>query len=858
MTSSGSHFSSLSVTSSSQAVSDGFPSYTRKQVRFYDLVGLEGCERCDMDQFLAVFLERCRAIDPPIDPSTPRIQQSAGSSQNPCPSSSHTKTESGHGSEAKNETASAPDTENIIDPAPVSGELFNSCLQKMVEICNHPDSIKIIRDDIQTYQQSHKEKRRYIPFVRLGNHIFELLKRLKIPGLREASSLDILFHTNAGRPIQGMKGVREPDVVIVSLAGAKRARSGFEGDWNQCAETECPRGSRKAFEWADILITGEMKWHYSTLDFHQPATYGIALKHPIEPLPTRDNDASFPIESSLSASKDDGTITTTSTTTSISSAPASFGLTHEYPPAMASTGNSGASTSQLPCGTLSNNTSEASVNPNGKRYAEDFDEDDSKNEPSKRAKVSTNHETKDNILDAVEKSGINGAEMLRCSLGRNHSFGMIVIGEKLSGPLDETHTKFESDATVWIWWFDRQGAIQSTGFNFIEDLPRFMVFLLAIQRFDITDWGFNEKLDPTVSLRHSSSTTPAAKPVQLEFDGTDQKFTIDFNFPFSANTLLHEVFSLRGNSTNVFKVTSNLKNNRSGLVAKLYWPNQDRLHEADIIKRAREDTELVDYLPCHFGSRDIDPIGTRRIRQELGIAETSPRPPRLLRMMIFDELLPITELTGDKLIFAWLQCIRCHYRTWKNHVPHLDLSLGNLMLRARDGKYFGVVNDWDLGNIKETSAESRKDLTKTILFTSLDLLRARPPGELIVQRYVHDLESFAWILVWIFLTVQQGGHLPVSNEVNAWKTGNATISRKERGDFIEASWQPHFTPHEEWRPYSTLADSIAAWLNLNSRLARPNPSAPPKDDLEVLREFLQVVESEYTGEKPTLPRIEDL
>jgi hypothetical protein len=33
------------------------------------------------------------------------------------------------------------------------------------------------------------------------------------------------------------------------------------------------------------------------------------------------------------------------------------------------------------------------------------------------------------------------------------------------------------DDMLWIWYYDRQGTIQSSGINLIQDLPRFMVLL---------------------------------------------------------------------------------------------------------------------------------------------------------------------------------------------------------------------------------------------------------------------------------------------------------------------------------------------------------------------------------------------
>lgn len=51
---------------------------------------------------------------------------------------------------------------------------------------------------------------------------------------------------------------------------------------------------------------------------------------------------------------------------------------------------------------------------------------------------------------------------------------------------------FALHALVYIWWYDRHGAIQSSGINFLKDLPRFLTLLIAFQHISLKDWGINE------------------------------------------------------------------------------------------------------------------------------------------------------------------------------------------------------------------------------------------------------------------------------------------------------------------------------------------------------------------------------
>src|SRR5260370_41866784 len=55
-----------------------------------------------------------------------------------------------------------------------------------------------------------------------------------------------------------------------------------------------------------------------------------------------------------------------------------------------------------------------------------------------------------------------------------------------------------ADEFVHVWYYDRAGAVQSTGLSIITHFPHFLVLLLALQRFNRTDWGFIPALAPAL------------------------------------------------------------------------------------------------------------------------------------------------------------------------------------------------------------------------------------------------------------------------------------------------------------------------------------------------------------------------
>jgi hypothetical protein len=136
-------------------------------------------------------------------------------------------------------------------------------------------------------------------------------------------------------------------------------------------------------------------------------------------------------------------------------------------------------------------------------------------------------------------------------------------------------------------------------------------------------------------------------------------------------------FGLRGRATTVFPVESvalsalvpqlphyNLRNPTNKLVAKLYWPEEERESEVDILQKvyeiAKKDEEgkVKRHVPELVWSHKFEDSSTANIRRALGIddAETGRR---VFYIIVFRELLPITKLSGDEFLSAWWQTVVC-------------------------------------------------------------------------------------------------------------------------------------------------------------------------------------------------------
>jgi hypothetical protein len=192
----------------------------------------------------------------------------------------------------------------------------------------------------------------------------------------------------------------------------------------------------------------------------------------------------------------------------------------------------------------------------------------------------------------------------------------------------------------------------------MHDLPHFLVLLLILQRMSYADWGHNPLFSPEPGV--------SAK-VEVE----DEIGTVDLDFDFySSERITH--YGLRGRATNVFPVTSKALSRRAGkcsggntseeLVAKIYWPEETRQSEAEILKAvekiAAETSEVKGHIPEVIWSHKFEGTSTATIREALGIgnAQTGRR---VLYMIVFRKLRPITELSGDEFMRAWWHAVVC-------------------------------------------------------------------------------------------------------------------------------------------------------------------------------------------------------
>ena len=218
------------------------------------------------------------------------------------------------------------------------------------------------------------------------------------------------------------------------------------------------------------------------------------------------------------------------------------------------------------------------------------------------------------------------------------------------------------DNIAYLWWCDRQGAIQSYGIDFIQNLPHFLVLLLCFQRFKADNWGIISAIKgPETTAKLYSISIPSSPSVDVAFD-PDNK--------------LRGHYGIVGRGTRAFLAKSKSTDPRNDketldgvdLVLKTYWPETSRIPEDEIIRKAmcigKGDTRVKGHLPDLICSYDFE-YSTSIIRTCLGVATEANR---VFRVMLSRRLYPITELIGEQFWKAFWECFRCKCRSHRHYL----------------------------------------------------------------------------------------------------------------------------------------------------------------------------------------------
>ncbi|KAG2749476.1 hypothetical protein P692DRAFT_20832739 [Suillus brevipes Sb2] len=304
-----------------------------------------------------------------------------------------------------------------------------------------------------------------------------------------------------------------------------------------------------------------------------------------------------------------------------------------------------------------------------------------------------------------------------------------------------------------------------------------MVLLYALQRFKLHHWGRN------------------FLPVQVEGKQCHE-FKIEDKDLGTVDLLLHTSheervthYGLQGRATNVVPVTSKALAKKypdiqDEMVAKIYLGDEaDHTSEPQILEKVEEIANEHESVKGHIPEllwHHTFTNPTSAFREALGVPEPTTGS-RVLYMLVFRKLNPITELHSQQLFDVLYQCILCHITLWKKGVHHRDVSPPNLMWYKKDGKLIGVLNDYDLSSLANEPGPRGNKRTGTVPFMARDLLTEQGQRGEVKHLYRHDMESFIWCFAWISLRYTKGVLRPRgSRPFDEWATLDAMACGKDK------------------------------------------------------------------------------
>lgn len=394
-----------------------------------------------------------------------------------------------------------------------------------------------------------------------------------------------------------------------------------------------------------------------------------------------------------------------------------------------------------------------------------------------------------------------------------------------------------------VWEFDRLGGIASEQFDINKDGLQLVSTILGFLWMDEEMLGF----DPTVL------TVQGQKLINFEREGQTETFVID--------ALMGHSRCIAGRATTCWKAHRE-DDTQTTFVIKDSWQYTERGEEGELLYEAtkngvdnvaryhhhetvRIDNQDDDVLnnvrkgldvskavnyPNQSSARitgsgairksrgsSTGTAGVKRSSSQAGAGTTLPHSKRLRsssktpsnkplpnrvhrRIVLRDYGRPIYEASSRSALLRALEgCIHGHDSLRKAGVLHRDISINNLMInedKDNASSWPCFLIDLDLA-IKEPrdKATGAKGKTGTRAFMAIGVLLGEQ------HSFMHDLESFFWVLLWICIHCDGPRKHRVVPRYEEWNyVDTERLARLKKGeisdeaDFIRGA-KEHFTPY---------------------------------------------------------------
>ncbi|PFH56712.1 hypothetical protein XA68_16116 [Ophiocordyceps unilateralis] len=426
-----------------------------------------------------------------------------------------------------------------------------------------------------------------------------------------------------------------------------------------------------------------------------------------------------------------------------------------------------------------------------------------------------------------------------------------------------------------VWEFDRLGGIASQQFD-INDKNgglQFVTTILGFLRMNEEELGF----DPTIV------TSNGERYIEIERDGQIERLIVDI-------VVMH-ARCIAGRATTCWKAYRK-EDSQTPLIIKDSWQYTDRdeegrllqeaavkgvvnvaryyyhetvrVHDADDdvqnnVRKKLDITKATNYrsgramLPSSVSPKGRNSgAGVKRPFSEIatlpptkGSGSASPvkasveaLPNRVHRRVILrDYGKPIYKASSRAALLAALEgCIEGHQSLHEAGFLHRDISMNNLMINEdeENPSWRAFLIDLDhAAIIPRKGATGAKGKTGTRVFMAIGAIRGHQ------HSFMHDLESFFWVLFWICIHYNGPGKDIGPTAYDSWNyNSDDELATAKQGTISEEE----FFLHKAEAAFTPFFQPLIPWVNRLRRQNFPNGATWKKEDRGLysrMREVLQ-------------------
>ncbi|KAI1313249.1 serine/threonine-protein kinase Sgk2 [Xylaria venustula] len=418
-----------------------------------------------------------------------------------------------------------------------------------------------------------------------------------------------------------------------------------------------------------------------------------------------------------------------------------------------------------------------------------------------------------------------------------------------------------------VWLFDRLGGVASKRFDINEDGLQFVSTILGFLWMNEEELGF----DSTIMTENGQ------RFIEIKRKDQTERLIID--------TKLKRVPCVAGRATTCWKAHREDDELRTPLVIKDSWQFTERDEEGELLREATENGvvnvaryyhhetvylrgEVDDVRSNVRGGLNVmeaenyrsgrsmassstgvsrkgrsnNNAGLKRASSQIGaplppnkrscssptMASTS-LPNRVHRRVVLrDYGKPIYKASSRAALVSALEgCIEGHESLRKAGLLHRDISINNLMINEEEENpsWASFLIDLDLAiKAQREEVSGAKGKTGTRAFMAIGAILGQQ------HSFMHDLESFFWVLFWICVHYDGPGKDIGPTEFESWNyESDNKLVRSKKGviddeeDFLNIA-ADNFTPYYE---------SLIPWVNRLRRKVFPNGERWKKEELDL-------------------------